>query len=149
MQSELEKADSLRDNMSSLMLPNGRPKCLYRAISGRPYLHFARKMADRYNAHCCFWASEGGERDEKVPDFVFTRHRQGLRFHLAPFRNRFWIAQVEVTVSQTISSRYRVNATVFLLFFLMPFSSRTRVGLARRLVSRIPFLGHKRKFESN
>ena len=45
-QSELEKADSLRDNMSSLTLPNGRPKCPYRAISGRPYLHFARKMAD-------------------------------------------------------------------------------------------------------
>ena len=47
-QSELEKADLFwRDNVSSFMLLNGRrPKCLYRAISGRPYLHFARKMAD-------------------------------------------------------------------------------------------------------
>ena len=31
-QCELEKADSLRDNMSSLMLPNGRPKCPYSTV---------------------------------------------------------------------------------------------------------------------
>ena len=36
---------------------------------------------------------------EKVSDFVFTRHRQGFRFHLAPFRNRFQIAPVRVTFS--------------------------------------------------
>ena len=36
-QSELEKADLFwRDNVSSFMLPNGRPKCLYRALSERP-----------------------------------------------------------------------------------------------------------------
>ena len=36
---------------------------------------------------------------EKVSDFVFTRHRQGFRFHLAPFRNRFQIAPVSVAFS--------------------------------------------------
>ena len=36
---------------------------------------------------------------EKVPDFVFTQHRQVVPFHLAPFRNRFQIAPVRVTFS--------------------------------------------------
>ena len=39
------------------------------------------------------------KRSEKVPESIFTRHRQGFRFHLAPFRNRFQIAPVKVTFS--------------------------------------------------
>ena len=36
------------------------------------------------------------KRSEKGADFVFTRHRQGFRFHLAPFRNRFQIARLRL-----------------------------------------------------
>ena len=47
---------------------------------------------------------------EKVQDFVFRRHRQVFRFHLAPFRHRFQIAPVEVT----FSVRYPVNDAMML-----------------------------------
>ena len=80
---------------------------------------------------------------EKVPDFVFTQHRQVVPFHLAPFRNRFQIAPVRVTFSHNfdpvsserkgvllrlfsavfISLRTRVNAKAFYCDVLAPFST--------------------------
>ena len=66
---------------------------------------------------------------EKVPDFVFTRHRQGFRFHLAPVRNRFEITPVRVTFSHNFDPVPCERKSVLRLFSTVFNSLRTRVNL--------------------
>ena len=67
---------------------------------------------------------------EKVPDFVFTRHRQGFRFHLATFRNRF--QRVRVTFSRNFDPISCAERKVVLRLFSAVFNSlRTPVKTAR------------------
>ena len=66
---------------------------------------------------------------------MFTRHRQGFRFHLAPFRNRFQIASVRVTFSHNFDPD-RVNAKAF-CDFLAPFSTRSADSSERGLFSHL------------
>ena len=84
-----------------------------------------------------FWEKWGWalKRSQKATDFVFTRHRQGFRFHLAPFRKRFQIAPVRVTFSHNFDPN-RVNAKAF-CDFLAPFSTRSAESSERGLFSHL------------
>ena len=64
---------------------------------------------------------------KKYRIFVFTRHRQGFRFHIAPLRNRFQIAPIEVTVSHNFDPvPCEHNGAMFCNFFVL-FSSRPSI----------------------
>ena len=74
------------------------------------------------------WANKVGR---KVSDFVFTRHRQGFRFHLATFKNRF--QRVRVTFSSNFDAISCERKGVLRLFSAVFNSLRTPVKTARRL----------------
>ena len=77
----------------------------------------------------------GTKAEPKTNGFVFTRHLQGFRFHLAPFRNRFQIAPVRMTFSHNFDPD-RVNAKAF-YDFLAPFSTRSADSSERGLFSHL------------
>ena len=96
-----------------------------------------KKITQKAVKVALFWEKGGWplKRTQKATDFVFTRHSQGFRFHLAPFRNRFQIAPVRMTFSHNFDPD-RVNAKAF-CDFLAPFSTRSADSSERGLFSHL------------